>query len=77
MVAGAARGLDYLHSALGLTHGDIKPENCLLTKGLVIKLTDFGLSGKSLPNTSCNLFLQPLYGLRLGSEVFATFQLRT
>ncbi|CAN0393491.1 unnamed protein product, partial [Ectocarpus sp. 13 AM-2016] len=49
MVAGAARGLDYFHSALGLTHGDIKPENCLLTKGLVVKLTDFGLSGNGEP----------------------------
>ncbi|CAB1099936.1 unnamed protein product [Ectocarpus sp. CCAP 1310/34] len=59
MVAGAARGLDYLHSALGLTHGDIKPENCLLTKGLVIKLADFGLSGKSLASSSG----EPLCGL--------------
>lgn len=46
MVAGAARGLDYLHSMLGLTHADVKPDNMLVTRGLVVKISDFGLSGE-------------------------------
>ncbi|CAM9879753.1 unnamed protein product [Ectocarpus fasciculatus] len=58
MVAGAARGLEYLHSTVGLTHGDVKPENVLLTKELVAKLADFGLSGKSLAKSICGITKQ-------------------
>ena len=46
MMAGAARGLHYLHDELGLTHADVKPENCLMAEGLVVKIADFGLSGE-------------------------------
>lgn len=46
MAAGAARGLHYLHSELGLVHADVKPENMLMTRDKVIKIADFGLSGE-------------------------------
>lgn len=46
MLAGAARGLHYLHSELKLIHGDVKPENLLVTDGFVIKVADFGMSGE-------------------------------
>ena len=36
-------GLEYIHS-LGIVHRDLKPENLLLTKDLVLKISDFGLS---------------------------------
>lgn len=55
MLAGAARGLHHLHSELGLTHGDVKPENCLLGKGLVIQIADFGLSGELFRLCLCRL----------------------
>eukprot|EP00903_Cladosiphon_okamuranus_P006595 g6442.t1 len=47
MAAGAARGLQYLHSVLELTHGDVQPANILVTEQMVTKVTDFGLSGSS------------------------------
>ncbi|KAF8557259.1 Pkinase-domain-containing protein [Imleria badia] len=54
-------GVAYLHS-LGLAHRDLKLDNCVLTRGDVVKLIDFGTAvvfaypgsdmGGSVPNTS-------------------------
>ncbi|KAM0006789.1 putative protein kinase RLK-Pelle-CrRLK1L-1 family [Helianthus debilis subsp. tardiflorus] len=44
---GVAHGLEYLHSA-GVTHGDIRSHNIMMTESLVPKITDYGLSGLSL-----------------------------
>jgi len=38
-----ADGLAHAH-AKGLVHRDVKPANCMLTKGGVLKVTDFGLT---------------------------------
>ena len=51
MLAGAARGLDYLHKTLGVVHADIKPGNLLVAKDLTVKVADFGLSGESPAET--------------------------
>lgn len=45
-----ALGLDYLHNAAGVVHGDLKPANVLLTtagntkRGWIAKLADFGVA---------------------------------
>ncbi|KAG8897352.1 hypothetical protein FRC01_011367, partial [Tulasnella sp. 417] len=45
MIAQTAEGVAYLHDRNPtLIHGDIKPENVLVSKEGVVKLTDFGLS---------------------------------
>ncbi|KAG8973516.1 hypothetical protein FRC05_008687 [Tulasnella sp. 425] len=45
MIAQTAEGLAYLHDRNpSLIHGDIKPENILVSKDGVVKVTDFGLS---------------------------------
>lgn len=46
--------LDYLHS-LGVSHRDLKPENVIVSRGLSVKLIDFGLSStkQSVLSTFC------------------------
>ena len=41
MLAGALTGLQYSHDA-GILHGDLKPENLLVNRAGISKLTDFG-----------------------------------
>lgn len=43
LMAQVGDGLEHAH-AKGLVHRDIKPANCMLTKDLVVKVTDFGLT---------------------------------
>lgn len=38
-----ASGLEYLHSH-HLVHRDVAARNCLVAKGLIVKLSDFGMT---------------------------------
>jgi len=46
IIKGVCKGLKYIHDELDepIYHLDLKPDNILLTKGMVPKLADFGLS---------------------------------
>ena len=46
LLGGVVRGLDYLRSELGITHGDIKPSNLVTDRNMsCLKICDFGLGG--------------------------------
>ncbi len=47
------QGIDYLHSK-SLCHGDIKPQNILISKEATPKISDLGLSKKI--EDACNSF---------------------
>lgn len=52
-MSGVARALSFLHACTRpIIHRDLKPLNLLLTKGLEIKVTDFGLSKIMRPRVS-------------------------
>ena len=43
MLRGIVSGMQFMHSVMGVVHGDLKPLNLLLQRGQ-IKLCDFGSS---------------------------------
>ncbi|CAN0587597.1 unnamed protein product, partial [Laminaria digitata] len=50
LLSGVVRGLAYLQSELGFTHGDIKPSNLMVDKNMTcFKICDFGLGGSEFP----------------------------
>ena len=49
VIGQVVEALGYAHATLGVVHGDIKPENILLTASHQVKLIDFGIAKSALP----------------------------
>jgi serine/threonine protein kinase len=60
LLLGIACGLKFLHETGGLLHGDLKPENVLISHGGEAVLSDFGLA-KYLPKPQPTGLLQDLF----------------
>lgn len=61
------KGLVYLQKETGYFHGDIKPDNVLITASGEIKMTDFGLSAP------CGIIREGCYGTEDVSIIIITF----
>ncbi len=72
-----AAGMEYVHT-IGVIHRDLKPQNCLVTDGDTLRITDFGLGktlmqadvGTLMPSTSSQLRENELESRAAGTPVY-------
>ena len=70
---GAARGLAYLHE-MSLVHGDVKPENIVVSEDLRrVKIIDFGSAGGEDSPTKEGTFVYSLLFCRAEGTAFPLF----